>query len=216
MAKYTTTIKTLIDNKFDFGLNDYPIFDENYRDTLNKNILNHFYMNEIGFETAGLFKFYLNQKMNEIMPKYNEIYKAQKLIISNGGLTDNVNIKEVFDRKSDTKTNTTSISNSQSENELNNKNLYLDTPQGNTYKGSIDDTEYATSVTFDRNNSKNNIIDNSNSNGVANNLENYIKTITGNNGAKYNIDILNDLKNKFNNIDMLVISELDELFMQVY
>ena len=54
MAKYTTTIKTLIDNNFDFGLKDYPIFDEEYREHLNDMILKHYYMSEIGFETAAL------------------------------------------------------------------------------------------------------------------------------------------------------------------
>ena len=34
MAKYTITIKTLIDNNFDFKMTDYPIFDENYRETI--------------------------------------------------------------------------------------------------------------------------------------------------------------------------------------
>ena len=39
MAHYTITIKTLQDNNFDFGLKNYPIFDETYRSTLNNNIL---------------------------------------------------------------------------------------------------------------------------------------------------------------------------------
>ena len=42
MAKYTITIKTLIDNNFDFQMTNYPIFDENYRETLNNNILHHY------------------------------------------------------------------------------------------------------------------------------------------------------------------------------
>ena len=83
MSKYTTTIKVLKDNNFNFGLDSYPIFDENYRETLNNNILNHYLMNEIGFETAELFKFYLNQKMNEIMPFYNILYSKQHLVHHN-------------------------------------------------------------------------------------------------------------------------------------
>ena len=78
MSRYTTTIKNLIDNNFDFGLQNYPIFDENYRSVLNKKILNHFYEEEIGFETANLFKFYLNNRMDEIMPKYNLLYEIEK------------------------------------------------------------------------------------------------------------------------------------------
>ena len=94
MAKYTVTIKSLIDNNFNFGLNSYPIFDENYRSTLNNNILNHYYINEIGFETANLFKFYLNQTMSEIMPAYNVLYIAQKHLLDNNLLFNNVNISE--------------------------------------------------------------------------------------------------------------------------
>ena len=202
MAKYTVTIKTLIDNHFDFGLNNYPIFDENYRPTLNQNILNHFYENEIGFETANLFKFYLNQTLNEIMPKYNEMYKAQKQLLSN--LTGNVNLTETLKR--DTSSNTQASSNS-----LNNgKSVFLDTPQGNEYKGEMENTNYATNVSFNRNN----INDTSNMQGIG--VENYIKTIIGNNGNKYNIDILYDIQNKLINIDLLIINELNDLFMQIY
>lgn len=210
MAKYTITIKTLIDNHFDFGLNNYPIFDENYRETLNQNILYHYYENEIGFETANLFKFYLNQKLNEIMNYYNELYKAQKTILTN--LFNNVNITETFNR--DTSSNTTSQSNSVNNGTNNNKNVFLDTPQGNEYKGEMEDTNYATNVTFNKSNINNTINDESSVNGTG--LENYIKTITGNNGGKYNIDILNDIKNKLMNIDLMIINELSDLFMQIF
>ena len=76
MATYTTEIRTLVENHFDLGLKDYPIFDEDYRQGLNNKIINHFYFREIGFETAGLFKWYLNQK---IMPYYNQLYKSELL-----------------------------------------------------------------------------------------------------------------------------------------
>lgn len=210
MAKYTITIKTLIDNNFDFQLNEYPIFDENYRETLNKNILYHYYENEIGFETAPLFRFYLKQRLNEIMGYYNELYKAQKTVLNN--LLNNVNITETFNR--DTSSNTTSQSNSVNNGTNNSKNLFLDTPQGNEYKGEMEDTNYATNVTFNKNNINNTINDTSNVNGTG--LENYVKTIIGNNGGKYNIDILNDVKNKLMNIDLMIINDLSDLFMQIF
>lgn len=210
MAKYTITIKTLIDNNFDFQLNEYPIFDENYRETLNKNILYHYYENEIGFETAPLFRFYLKQKLIEIMPYYNELYKAQKTVLNN--LLNNVNITETFNR--DTSSNTTSQSNSVNNGTNNSKNLFLDTPQGNEYRGEMEDTNYATNVTFNKNNINNTINDTSNVNGTG--LENYVKTIIGNNGNKYNIDILNDVKNKLMNIDLMIINDLNDLFMQIF
>lgn len=203
MSKYTTTIKNLIDNNFDFQLTSYPIFDENYRETLNQNILYHYYENEIGFETAPLFRFYLKQKLNEIMPYYNELYKVQQKIINEDLLT-NVHLTETLERT--TSTNTSSNSNSGN----NSKNVYLDTPQGNEYKGNMDSTNYATNVTWNRND----INDSSNSEGSGN--ENYIKTIIGNNGNKYNIDLLEQIKNNLMNIDLMIINELSDLFMQIY
>ena len=210
MSKYTITIKNLIDNGFDFGLKNYPIFDESYRDTLNHNILYHYYESEIGLETPTLFKLYLNQKLNEIMPYYNILYEKQKKLLDN--IENNVNLTETFERINNTTTNTNSTSNSNGT--TNNKNLFLDTPQGNTYKGTIDDTDYATSVTFDRNSNTNQISDNSTSTGDA--TENYIKTIVGNNGARYNIDLLKDIQNNLINIDLLIINDLGDLFMGIF
>jgi hypothetical protein len=52
----------------------FPIFEEAHREILCKKILRHYYTEEIAFETVGLWKLALNTKMQEIMPKYNELY----------------------------------------------------------------------------------------------------------------------------------------------
>ena len=205
MAKYTITIKTLIDNNFDFKMNSYPIFDENYRNTLNQNILYHYYENEIGFETAPLFRFYLNQKLNEIMPYYNELYKVQKKLIDDNLLLNNVNITEQLQGSNTTETSSTSQSTNKG------KNLFQDTPQGNISQQDINaQNVYATNITLN----DNSINDNSNANGSGTNE--YIKTIIGNNGGKFNIDVLNDIKNNLMNIDLMIINELNDLFMQIF
>lgn len=204
MAKYTITIKTLIDNNFDFKMNSYPIFDENYRNTLNQNILYHYYENEIGFETASLFRFYLNQKLNEIMPYYNELYKVQKKLIDENLLLNNVNLTETLHGSNTTKTSSTSQS-------LNNgKNLFQDTPQGQISQTDIDNQTWATNLTLN----KNEIEDESNATG--NGTNEYLKTIIGNNGGKFNIDVLNDIKNNLMNIDLMIINELNDLFMGIF
>lgn len=63
-------------NIFDF---DYPIFDESYKGVLEKKILRHYYTREIGQETFGLFQLFLSDKMNEIMPFYNQLYESELL-----------------------------------------------------------------------------------------------------------------------------------------
>ena len=199
MAKYTTTIKTLIDHNFNFGLDTYPIFDEDYREILNNKILNHYYFNEIGQETAEVFKFMINQKMIELMPYYNTLYDLQKDILESP--LKNVDLKETFTR--DTSSNASSTSSSENKG----KNLFQDTPQGKIFQTDIDSQNYATNVTMN----KNNISDSSSTSGTG--LENYIKNIVGNNGNLYNYQILIDIKKEFMNIDMLIINELADLFM---
>lgn len=212
MAKYTVTIKTLIDNNFDFQMTNYPIFDENYRETLNHNILYHYYENEIGFETAPLFRLYLNQRLNEIMPKYNELYKAQKNLIDNNLLLNNVNITETLSGQNATTTSSTSQSTNSGTS--NNKNLFQDTPQGQISNTDINNQTWATNLTLDSNTSNNTINDSSSATGSGTNS--YLKTIIGNNGGKFNIDILNDIKNNLMNIDLMIIDELYDLFMQIF
>ena len=93
MSKYTTELRYIIDNFcgldedadimdkitaaapkiFNF---DFPIWDEEDRTMLECMILQKYYMREIAFETVGLWKFYLHQKMVEIMPYYVELYKT--------------------------------------------------------------------------------------------------------------------------------------------
>lgn len=210
MAHYTTTIRTLLNHDYDLGLKDYPIFDENYRAVLNKKILDHYLENEIGFETPALFKHFLNSTMNEIMPYYNTLYTKQVTLIDK--LETNVNLREEY--RGNSSTQNTSQSTSSSAGQSNSKNLFQDTPQGSLDTTDLDNQSYATNVTFDKNNTSTNITDNSSNNGKGTN--DYIKTIVGNNGGRYSIDILNDIKNNLMNIDLMIINELNTLFMQIY
>ena len=97
MSKYTTEVRFICENYaglnesegynkvadiiansrakvFDF---DYPIFDENYRSVIESKILKHFYLREICAETVGVWKHFLDMRMNEIMPYYNKLYESE-------------------------------------------------------------------------------------------------------------------------------------------
>lgn len=93
MSHYTTQVRWIVENAtpgftgsirsrittaapsiFNF---DFPIFQENHRIELETKILSHYYMKEIGFETVGLWKMYLETRLNEIMPYYNELYAIE-------------------------------------------------------------------------------------------------------------------------------------------
>ena len=61
---------------FDF---DFPIFDPEYRLPLEIKILRHYYTREISEETVGLWKLRLEDRMNLIMPYYNQLYHSLAL-----------------------------------------------------------------------------------------------------------------------------------------
>lgn len=82
MSKYTMELGIALESDFYIGLDDYPIFDENYRAQLNNKIINHYRFHEIGFETWDKFTHYLNSTMSEIMPFYNQLLKSELLKIN--------------------------------------------------------------------------------------------------------------------------------------
>ena len=200
MAHYTVTINNLQRNNFNFGLQNYAIFDESYRTTLNNNILNYYLESEIGVETPALFKRLLNDRMKLIMNKYNVMYQAQVELLKTD-LFNNVNLTESY--KGNSESNSTSSGNGK------NRRLYQDTPQGKINMNDLNTNQvYATDYSIDQSDTTNNINDESTSG--------YVKRIIGNNGGMYNVDIFNKYINSFNNIDMLIINELQDLFMGIF
>lgn len=79
MAAFTMYLKDVICYVDDIGLDNYPIFDESYREGLNQKIVDHFWNREIGQETIEMFKFAMKRKMNEIMPYFNKLYLSEQL-----------------------------------------------------------------------------------------------------------------------------------------
>lgn len=218
MSKYTTTIKVLIDNDFDFQLDEYPIFDEDHRDILNKKILDEYYMSEIGFETAALFRHYLKSKMNLIMPKYNMLYAEQAAAISN--MSGNVNLTETFNEEKDGvfNTDTSGTSSGTNSGSSTGKNLFEDTPQGSLDTVAINTTSYATNVNQSQSTTSN--TDSTSNSGSSDTTtdenRHYTKTIVGNNGKTYRIDNYEKLKAAYVNIDEAIVKDLADLFMGVF
>lgn len=59
---------------FDF---DFPIYDESHRAEIEKKIIMHYFMREIGLETVALWKLYLEERLNLEMPYYNNLYAIE-------------------------------------------------------------------------------------------------------------------------------------------
>ena len=133
----------------------YPIFDENYRATLETKILKHYYTREIGLETYGLWKLKLDAKMNEIMPYYNKLYESELIefnplydidVNTEGGRNETVNTTGSGNTSG---TSTDGGSDTRTYNDKKNTwDLYSDTPQGGIagIQGAEDDPALGTNA----------------------------------------------------------------------
>ena len=80
IAKYTITLDSIISSGYDLkSLKNYPIFDENYRETLNNKIILYYQFYEIAFETIEIFDNRLYAKLSDIMNYYNQLYLVEKV-----------------------------------------------------------------------------------------------------------------------------------------
>ena len=179
--------------------NSWSIFDEKYRSVLCKKILKHYYTREICAESAGLWVMWLNRRMSEIMPYYNQLYESEKL---------------KFDPLTDTDVTTTSNRKINAENKENTTNekisrdLYSDTPQG-----ALQGVESETYLTDARKVSDSG---SSNSSSSGNSNDDYFENIKGKRGGENYSDMLKKYRDTFLNIDMMVINELEDLFFNLW
>ena len=99
MSKYTTEVRFICESKSGLevsgGSSDVdniianswnkiftskaPFFDEEYRSVLCQKILKHYYLREICCETVGIWTLWMNTRLEEIMPYYNQLYESAKI-----------------------------------------------------------------------------------------------------------------------------------------
>lgn len=258
MAKYTTQLRSIVENGtpiFDFT---YPVFDEAYKPVLEQKIINHYYFREIGFETVGQFKWFLKTKLTEIMPYYNERYLAlevfktynpyvNKDLTTTETRTNTQDIEGTTDTKgltTDTGMNKTENVNENDTLQTNNlskvntgdeKEIFSDTPQS-----LLSGADYATNLTdrqMDATETDTGTIENKTMGSgtdtqtvdMSHDLEStvttdntitttdeYIQTIKGFDGMKYASEVYLDVIETIENLDVLILDELNELFMNIY
>lgn len=190
---------------FDF---DYDLSKNVLRETFEKNILNHYLMRRINFETVTLFKIMLENKLNEIMPKYNILFdKASGFDIFKSG----VHTREYSEVKNETNTNTTELtSNLTVKSDSNNETGFSDTPQSNI--DDIKNNKYLTEFTNNNNtsNSVNSGTTTNKGNGTNTSGIEISETVT--NTVDNEVDVLIRFQSEFNNVMTMIYKDLDCLF----
>ena len=174
---------------------DWPIFDEAYRLGLEKKILRHYYTREIGEETVGLWKLRLEDRLNLIMPKYNQLYESAKLEFN--PFYDVDYTRQGTNSGEGTSSGTTTSTGN---------NMHSDTPQNGLE--SVLSGEYLTDADVSNGESSSSS-QNSNSGEFQESIKGKMP------GASYS-RLLKEYRQTFLNIDRMVIDELNDLFMGVW
>ena len=130
MSIFTMRLHEVIGRGYDIGLRkeDYPIFDEEYREHLNRRIVDRYWNEEIGQETVEMFVFTLNRVMREIMPYYNALYESTRIDIDPAlsmSVTEIIDTTDSRTASEDTAQTSTSLSNTSSKA----RTVNSDTPQ---------------------------------------------------------------------------------------
>ncbi len=264
MSKYTTEVRYICENYaglnesegyhkvadiiansrnkiFDF---DYPIFDEEYRSILETKIIKHFYLREICSETVGVWKHFLDMRMNEIMPYFNKLYKSEliefnplydvdittdhnKINNGTGNERHDYNEREEFDENIDNEEHSTLTT----ANKNDHWDMYSDTPQGGltgvrteeyltNARHVTDDTTGSTSsnTTTSETDRDENRTKNGTNNRTRNlkDIEDYIQHVQGKSAGVSYSKLLQEFRETFLNIDMLIINNLNDLFFNLW
>lgn len=236
MAKYTIELRRVCDiytrEEVENWFKDYDI--EDYllptqidvvntakiwnKDKLASNIVDYYYMREIGQETPTLFKHYVKITMKEIMEKYFP------LIYTNSLEYDpliNENYNETFQRKATGTADSSSQGNSNSNSNSNSNgiNINNDTPQGQVDRQSLLNGQYASTAIANDNIS--NITDTTNTtssgNSNTNTNEEYTRHVEGNRGIDSTYQkLIEQFRKNIIAVNNMIIKELEPLFMGLY
>ena len=228
MSRYTITVYNLLINNFDFGLNDYPIFDESYRQTLNDAIIEHYKFREIAFENPNQWRDRLRARLNIIMRnKYNKMYLAKLKDFNpfyNVDMTETYTHNVETNGQSNMSTNqNTETSSSQSSNE---ESLATTStfPSDEMVEGDLSSNLYVDNASKNTNFSEISSNDNVNTDSSMRNdntgltKETYErKTLGSSAGLPFSKAIMQyfDMLQE-SNIDQLIIDELSDLFITIY
>lgn len=233
MGTFTMTLAELDAERFQFwadftqsqwfGLDLYPINTGFDRDALNKKILDHFWFQEIGRETQEEFEFVMRRRMNEIMPPMNQLYASAQLQFDPFKTVD-MHTVTTSDGAANTTGNRTGTNSSTNHGTTANtvssgsRGVHSDTPQtmlsgDEDYASNANDltasttSEQTADEQLDSNSGENS------SNAATTNASND-STTSGYSAMP--ADLLNAYRATILNIDMLIVDQLDDLFMPIW
>lgn len=180
--------------------------------TFEQKVIDHYRFRQIGQETPGRFLHYFRARMREIMPYYVQLYEFDAKFRNIDDPLESYNLVETFQQATRGTGRSTSAQETLTSTENAGLTEFADTPQG-----VIDNMDThltnATRVTNSDSVQSNGTID-----GTTEDTGETTHTLTrkGNIGVQPLGGEVENIRNAFINIDMQIINELKDLFLQVY
>lgn len=228
----TVELGDIVASGVDVWAFDYPVPDETVhyngktakvpfdKKAFEQKILDHYRFRQIGQETVGRWLHYFRSRIREIMPYYVQLYEFEAKWFNVDDPLESYNLVETFEESSHgsgtQSTSGSSENTSESSGTTDKENRFSDTPQG-----SIDNLDnYLTSATKDNETSSGTATvsgsDSSESSSENTGTTTHTLTRRGNIGVQPLGGEVNNIREAFINIDLMVINELKDLFLQVY
>ena len=180
------------------------------KEKLAKQIVDHYYMREIGFETPALFAHYAKVTMNELMGSY--LLKIYTQFLEYDPLSS-VDYTEEYTREIEG--NSEGSSNSNSKNSAEGFNINQDTPQQKITKQNLNSGIYASSTNQSETSSQ--IQDSTNTEASSKTIEKYTHSMKGDNGVIVtNQYLVREFRELATNFNLEIINDLNKLFMGLY
>lgn len=215
-SKYTLQLYYIYkDDSYNLFDQPYNLYNNELKPYFQEKFFQHFMFYEIGFDNINIFKQHLISTLNDIYPKYKQLYETE-IRCQNIDFMLNKDLKESYVRKLNGESEGNSQATSSSDNTSSNNDLSIanDTPQNK-----IDDLDkYMTSASKTNTNSTNNSTSNANNTikNKSSNSEEYELISQGNIGVTSSAELLEKWRNVLINIDLMIFKELENLFLFVF
>lgn len=215
-SKYTLQLYYIYkDDTYNLFDQPYNLYNNELKPYFQEKFFQHFMFYEIGFDNINIFKQHLISTLNDIYPKYKQLYETE-IRCHDIDFMLNKDLRESYIRKLNGESEGNSQASSSSDNTSSNNDLSIanDTPQNK-----IDDLDkYMTSASKSNSNSTNNSTSNANNTikNKSNNVEQYELISQGNIGITSSAELLEKWRNVIINIDLMIFKELENLFLFVF
>lgn len=191
----------------DIGLNNYAIWNADYRPILNGKIVDHYLNREIGMETVSMFRLAMRRKMNEIMPYFNLLYGTTQL---NYDPLKTIDIETIGNTDTTQTADTTASNDTTSDSNSKSRSVASETPQ-TMLAGDQDYATSASDVNGDTTTTAHAAEDTTSNVDTTSNATNHVSGYQGVPAA-----LVMQYRDSLLNIDMMIITQLEELFMLVW